>query len=79
MMTFVIFKVISVPKFKQMENERLTLRTFLSNCMTQSLSGTLILVTGFFGVLHSWLSLMAELTRFADRRFYEDWWNADGF
>lgn len=37
------------------------------------------MVMGFFGILHSWLSLMAELTRFADRRFYEDWWNVEGF
>lgn len=25
---------------------------------------------------HSWMNLSAELTKFSDRRFYSDWWNA---
>ena len=33
----------------------------------------------FVGVFHSYLNLLAELTKFADRRFYDDWWNAVGF
>jgi len=31
---------------------------------------------GFFMILHSWLNAFAELTKFADRHFYSDWWNA---
>lgn len=31
----------------------------------------------FYCVFHSYLNLFAELTMFADRRFYADWWNAD--
>jgi len=34
---------------------------------------------GFYGLLHSWLNAWAELTRFADRQFYKDWWNAYGW
>ncbi len=30
----------------------------------------------FYIVFHSYLNLWAELTYFADRRFYSDWWNA---
>lgn len=30
---------------------------------------------GFYGLFHIWLNILAELTCFADRRFYEDWWN----
>ena len=30
----------------------------------------------FAAFFHSWLSAVAEVTRFADRRFYHDWWNA---
>jgi len=33
----------------------------------------------FYGLFHSWLNLLAELTRFGDRRFYDDWWNAASF
>jgi diacylglycerol O-acyltransferase-1 len=30
----------------------------------------------FYSFFHSYLNLWAELTMFADRRFYNDWWNA---
>lgn len=30
----------------------------------------------FYILFHSYLNLVAELTRFADRNFYNDWWNA---
>lgn len=31
----------------------------------------------FYCLFHSYLNLWAEITRFADRRFYSDWWNAN--
>lgn len=31
---------------------------------------------GFYAFFHVWLSVVAELLRFADREFYRDWWNA---
>jgi diacylglycerol O-acyltransferase-1 len=30
----------------------------------------------FFLIFHAFTNFWAELTRFADRRFYSDWWNA---
>jgi diacylglycerol O-acyltransferase 1 len=30
----------------------------------------------FYIFFHLWLNILAELTRFADREFYRDWWNA---
>lgn len=33
-------------------------------------------LTMFYCLFHSYLNLFAELTYFADRRFYSDWWNA---
>lgn len=30
----------------------------------------------FWGFFHCTLNVIAELTRFADRQFYEEWWNA---
>jgi len=30
----------------------------------------------FFLIFHAWTNFHAEITRFADRRFYSDWWNA---
>ena len=30
----------------------------------------------FFAIFHAYANLWGELTRFEDRRFYSDWWNA---
>jgi diacylglycerol O-acyltransferase 1 len=30
----------------------------------------------FYALFHLWLNVLAELTRFGDREFYKDWWNA---
>lgn len=30
----------------------------------------------FFLVFHAWTNFWAEVTRFADKQFYSDWWNA---
>ncbi len=30
----------------------------------------------FYAFFHSWLNLLAELTKFGDRTFYRDWWNS---
>ena len=30
----------------------------------------------FYGFFHLWLNLLAEISRFGDRSFYKDWWNA---
>lgn len=38
------------------------------------LPGFIIWMTMFFGIFHALLNLLAELTRFADRRFYGVWW-----
>ena len=34
------------------------------------------MLLGFYWFFHLWLGLAAELTRFGDRMFYRDWWNA---
>eukprot|EP00920_Eleutheroschizon_duboscqi_P008268 GHVT01019129.1.p1 GENE.GHVT01019129.1~~GHVT01019129.1.p1 ORF type:complete len:659 (+),score=106.68 GHVT01019129.1:502-2478(+) len=33
----------------------------------------------FLGVFHHCCNILAEVTRFGDREFYEDWWNASSF
>lgn len=42
-------------------------------------TGILFLVLAFFGILHSWMNMFAELTRFGDRQFYTDWWNVSNY
>ncbi|CAG9479017.1 unnamed protein product [Plasmodium vivax] len=42
--------------------------------------GTLyIWLIGFLIVFHHWCNILAEITRFDDRLFYKDWWNASSF
>ena len=36
-------------------------------------------VVGFGLVFENFLNFFAELTRFADREFYQDWWNSTNF
>jgi diacylglycerol O-acyltransferase-1 len=31
---------------------------------------------GFYGMFHCYLNMWGEITKFADRRFYSDFWNA---
>ncbi|GIX93690.1 sterol O-acyltransferase 1 [Caerostris darwini] len=42
-------------------------------------AGTLMMFVIFYGLLHSWLNAFAELLRFGDRDFYQDWWNSTSF
>ncbi|XP_027204212.2 sterol O-acyltransferase 1-like [Dermatophagoides pteronyssinus] len=38
-------------------------------------SGAAIYLIGFYGFLHTWHNFTAELMRFGDRHYYEDFWN----
>eukprot|EP00981_Chlorochromonas_danica_P016175 scaffold15944_cov248-Ochromonas_danica.AAC.9 len=41
-----------------------------------SIPNTYVWLLVFYLYFHVWLNLLAELTRFGDRLFYKDWWNA---
>jgi len=43
------------------------------------LPATMVLIVGFFAILHSWMNAFAEMLRFADRMFYKDWWNSNSY
>jgi diacylglycerol O-acyltransferase-1 len=46
--------------------------TLLKLCIPNSYIWLLL----FYFYFHLWLNLLAELTRFGDRAFYREWWNA---
>jgi diacylglycerol O-acyltransferase-1 len=48
----------------------------LERLMKLSLPSTYVWLLGFYFYFHLWLNLLAEITRFGDRTFYKDWWNA---
>jgi diacylglycerol O-acyltransferase-1 len=41
-----------------------------------SIPNTYVWLLGFYLYFHLWMNLLAELTRFGDRLFYKEWWNA---
>ncbi|KAM3963405.1 sterol O-acyltransferase 2 [Aphomia sociella] len=43
------------------------------------LPGVISFLCGFYCLLHAWLNAFAELLRFGDRLFYEDWWTTSQF
>ncbi len=44
--------------------------------MKLSTISLVVWLAGFFALFQSFLNALAEITRFADRDFYEDWWNS---
>lgn len=41
--------------------------------------GAIMMFLMFYGLLHCWLNAFAEMLRFGDRQFYQDWWNSTSF
>jgi diacylglycerol O-acyltransferase 1 len=54
----------------------LDLPSILERLMKLSTISLIIWLAGFFALFQSFLNALAELTRFGDRNFYEDWWNS---
>lgn len=54
----------------------LDLPSILERLMKLSTVSLIIWLAGFFALFQSLLNALAEVMRFADRQFYEDWWNS---
>ena len=74
-----VFKALCIPIFKHTAESPGGFRQFISSCMFSTVSGIICLLTLFYGLLHSWLNMFAEILGFGDRLFYEDWWNVKDF
>ncbi|XP_068123333.1 sterol O-acyltransferase 2-like isoform X2 [Hyperolius riggenbachi] len=70
---------LCVPVFTNMSKQPFTIRTLVLSIFHATLPGALLLLSSFFGFLHSWMNAFAEMLRFADRMFYKDWWNSTSF
>lgn len=44
-----------------------------------SIPNLYVWLLSFLALFHHWLNILAEITRFGDRNFYQDWWNSAGF
>eukprot|EP00118_Oscarella_pearsei_P007892 m.39637 g.39637 ORF g.39637 m.39637 type:complete len:526 (+) comp32779_c0_seq2:23-1600(+) len=74
--TYYLFARFLVPVFQNTGKAPWNLRTLAMTVFSCMLPGTMVLLLAFFSVLHSWLNAFAEMTQFADRQFYKDWWNS---
>lgn len=54
----------------------LDITSILERLMKLSTISLVIWLAGFFALFQSSLNALAEVMRFADRKFYEDWWNS---
>ncbi|CAF0945075.1 unnamed protein product [Rotaria sordida] len=76
---FLVYNIITnfwMPIFTRFfTNDDITFEFMISTIFDLMLPGVLIVILSFYGFFHCWLNGFAELLRFADRMFYEDWWN----
>ncbi|KAG2448405.1 hypothetical protein HYH02_006297 [Chlamydomonas schloesseri] len=56
--------------------QKLDLPRVAERVLKLALPSTYAWLLGFYCLFHLWLNVLAELTRFGDREFYKDWWNA---
>lgn len=77
--TYYLFARFCVPVFRNIGKQNWSFKNFSLSVFSCMLPGTMVLVLAFFAILHSWLNAFAEMTRFADRMFYKDWWNSSSY
>lgn len=74
--TFALFKGFVIPTF----HNYLKGIASIEDIITISVgTGIMFMTMAFFGLLHSWMNIFAEITRFGDREFYTDWWNVSNY
>lgn len=80
-----IFSLVSerimFPVYNQFGSKfyKIGVKELLASVFNSMLPGLLCFLCGFYCILHSWMNAAAELLRFADRKFYSDWWNSSNF
>ncbi|KAJ7332038.1 hypothetical protein JRQ81_014218 [Phrynocephalus forsythii] len=76
---YYIFVRLCIPIYRNHSRESLNLRGLVLCIFSSILPGVLILLLFFFFFLHCWMNAFAEMLRFGDRMFYQDWWNSTSF
>jgi diacylglycerol O-acyltransferase 1 len=51
--------------------------SIIERLMKLSTISLVVWLAGFFALFQSFLNALAEILRFGDRQFYEDWWNSN--
>lgn len=77
--TTLIFKAFCVPEFRAASMNIKDIHALILSWFRSMLPGTMVFLLIFFAVMHSWFAIWAEILNFADRKFYDDWWNSKDF
>ena len=77
LMLFVVEQIMKPSLEAAMEPmKQLDIQNVLFRFLQLTIPSTYVWLLGFYLFFHLWLNLLAELTRFSDKEFYLDWWNA---
>ncbi|XP_059621619.1 sterol O-acyltransferase 1 [Phlebotomus argentipes] len=74
-----IFERHLLPNFNQFGESEVELSKLVLSIFGSMMPSAIIFILGFYCLLHAWLNGAAELLRFGDRMFYQDWWNSTSF
>ncbi|XP_043525846.1 sterol O-acyltransferase 1 isoform X1 [Frieseomelitta varia] len=70
-----LYERLLYPNYRDF-GKQVELGTLTLNVLSSMLPGILMFLCGFYLLLHCWMNAFAELLRFADKMFYQDWWNS---
>lgn len=70
---YAVYERYCVPVVDEMNKDLFSLTLGIFKVMIPGIGVSFL---AFFLLLHCWMNAFAELTRFADRHFYSDWWNS---
>lgn len=79
---FIVFSCVRhliQPAFRNVGLEPLSFTKLIAHTFQCFLIGKVFLMMLFYGFLHCYLNMWAELLKFGDRLFYKDWWNSTSF
>lgn len=77
--TYCVIMRFNVDMFKNVGIQQFNRREAALIAAGSMAAGAISMFMLFYGILHCWLNVFAELLTFGDREFYQDWWNSTSF
>lgn len=74
-----MFERYVLPVFKEVGATKINSNEFVLQIFGYMMPALTIFCSGFYLLLHAWQNSFAEMLRFADRQFYQDWWSCTSF
>ncbi|XP_049951169.1 sterol O-acyltransferase 2-like [Schistocerca serialis cubense] len=74
-----LFERSLVPMFRNFGKQQLSPKAMVVAIFGSMVPSLTVMLSVFYCILHAWMNAFAEITRFADRMFYKDWWNVNSY